>query len=80
MSPLIPQLQTCLPALNLQDDGEDVVRRKGSPYPLESGLPDWLDGDGIFHRHQHTRTDQDSTGLGFVAKARGDVGYRPDAA
>ena len=27
---------------------------------------------------KNARTDQDLTGLSFVAKTRGDVGYRPD--
>src|SRR5271168_3521308 len=59
-------------------DGEYIVRRQRSPYPLERKLPDRLDGNGILDCHQHTRTDEYLTGPCFVAKARGDVGYRPD--
>src|SRR5262249_15760124 len=28
--------------------------------------------------HQHSRADEDLTGLGFIAQPRGDVGYRAD--
>jgi hypothetical protein len=58
--------------------GKHIVSRQRSPYPLERELSHRLDCDSILNRHQHTGTNQDLTGLGFVAKARGDVGHRPD--
>src|SRR5208282_5284892 len=57
---------------------EHVVSRQGTTDTLERKLAHWLDGHGIFDRHEHTRANQDLTGLGFVAKTRGDIGYRPD--
>jgi len=39
---------------------------------------DRLDHHRALDRHENARTDQDLTGLSFVAKTRGDVGYRPD--
>src|SRR5262249_34388265 len=38
----------------------------------------WFDVDGIFNRHQDTRTNQDLPWLSFVAKPRRDIGYRSD--
>ena len=46
--------------------------------PLSVKLTHRLDRYGILDRHENARTDQDLTGLGFVAKPRGDVGDRPN--
>jgi hypothetical protein len=56
-----------------------VVGRQRPPDPLQLELTDRLDLHGIFDLHQHSRTDEDLTGLGFVAKPRGDVGNRSDS-
>src|SRR6202000_3179398 len=47
----------------------------------EHGLPDAFDGelthqlrlDDIFHRRAHARTDQDLSGQGLIAQARGNI-------
>ena len=57
---------------------EYVVCRQGTPDTLERELANRLDCDGILDCHEHTGTDKDLTGLCFVAKPRGDIGYRPD--
>lgn len=48
---------------------EHVVSRHGAANALEFKFADWFDGHGIFDCHQDTGTDQDLTGLGFVAKS-----------
>jgi hypothetical protein len=58
----------------------DVVSRQGTPNPLECELTHWLDRYRILDRQENARTDQDLTGLSFVAKTRGDVGDRPNRA
>ena len=62
----------------LVDDGNHIVRRQRPPDPLQLELADWLDLHGILDLHQHSRTDEDLPRLGFIAKPRGDVGYRAD--
>ena len=57
--------------------GEHVVRRHRSPDPLERELTNRLDRHGILNRHQHPGADKDLTGLGFVAKARGNIRHCP---
>ena len=58
--------------------GKDVVSRDGSTNALEFKLPNWLDGDGVFDRHQYARANQNLTGLSFVAQPGCDIGHRPD--
>ncbi len=55
-----------------------VVCRQWTPDTLQHKLTHWLDLHCILNLRQHSGANQDLTGLGFVAKARGDVGYRPD--
>jgi hypothetical protein len=55
-----------------------IVRRQRPPNPLQLELADWLDLHGVLDLHQHARTDEDLTRLGFVAKARSDVGNGAD--
>ena len=57
---------------------EHIVRRQRAPDTLERELTHLLEGHDILNRHQHPGTDQDLTGLGFVAKPSGDIGYRTD--
>jgi hypothetical protein len=60
-------------------DGTDhVVSRQRPPDPLQLELTDRLDSDGVFDFRQHPRTNQDLPGLRFIAKARGNIGYRPN--
>jgi hypothetical protein len=58
--------------------GEDIICGYRTANALEFKLANRLDSDGIFDRHQDTRADEYLTGLGFVAKARRDIGYRPN--
>jgi hypothetical protein len=58
-------------------DGEHIVRRQRSPYPLERKLSNRLYCDGALDLRQHPRTNQDLPWLRFVAKTGGDIGYRP---
>jgi hypothetical protein len=58
--------------------GEDIVGRYGSANALEFKLPDRLDGDGVFDRHQNARANQNLTRFGFVAQPGCDIGHRPD--
>ena len=64
------------PASSLHGCGaHHIVRRKRPPDPLQLELADWLDLHGILDLHQHARANENLTGLGLVAKPRGDVGY-----
>jgi hypothetical protein len=54
----------------------DVVRRQRPPDPLQLELTDRLDLHGILDLHQHARANENLTGLGLVAKPRGDVRHR----
>jgi hypothetical protein len=58
--------------------GDNIVGGDGSANALEFKLPNRLDNDGVFDRHQNTRANQNLTGLGFVAKPGCDIGHRPD--
>src|SRR5262245_54129636 len=58
--------------------GKYIVGRHGATDALKRKIANWFDVDGIFNRHQNTRTNQDLSGLGFVAKTRRDIGYRSD--
>src|SRR5262249_44807485 len=58
--------------------GKYIVGRQGATNPLKRKIANCFDVDGIFNRHQNTRTNQDLSGLGFVAKTRRDIGYRSD--
>ena len=60
------------------DSGDHIVSRQRPPDPLQLELTDRLGRHRILDFHQHARTDEDLTRLGFVAKTRGDVGYRAD--
>ena len=57
---------------------EHVVCCQRTSNPFERKLTHRLDCDRIFDRRENTRTDQDLTGPGFVAKPRGYVGYSAD--
>ena len=48
--------------------GDNIVGDDGSANALEFKLPNGLDGDGVFDRHQDARANQNLTGLGFVAQ------------
>src|SRR5207344_408442 len=58
--------------------GDNIVGGDGSTNTLECELTHRLNRYRIVDRHENARTDQDLTGLSFVAKTRGDVGYRPN--
>src|SRR5262249_22764059 len=58
--------------------GKYIVGRHGATDALKRKIANWFDVDGIFNRHQDTRTNQDLPWLGFVAKTRRDIGYRSD--
>src|SRR5208282_6941402 len=57
---------------------EHVVSRQGTTDTLERKLAHWLDGHGIFDRHEDTRANQNLTGLGFVAKPGCHIAHRSD--
>jgi hypothetical protein len=57
---------------------QHIIRRQRPPDPLQLELADWLDLDGVLDLRQHTRTNQDLSRLGFIAKPRGNIGHRPD--
>ena len=52
-------------------------RRRWVDGCLEFKLPNRLDGNRVFNRHEDTRADQNLTGFSLVAQARCDVGHRP---
>jgi len=56
------------------------VSSYGSADALEFELPNWLDRHGVLDCHQHTGTDENLTGLGFVTKPGSDVGDGPNSA
>ena len=58
--------------------GENVVRRQRTPNPLECELTHRLSRYRILDRHENARTDQDLTGLSFVAKVH-DLHHRAEA-
>jgi hypothetical protein len=53
--------------------GDYIVRRQGSPDPLQLELTDRLDPYGILDLHQHSRANEDLTRLGFVAEPSSNV-------
>ena len=57
---------------------EHVVSRQGTPNTLERKFTNRFNRHSVFNRHQNTGTDQNLTGLGFVAEPGCDIGYRPD--
>ena len=62
----------------LRHGGNHIVRRQRPPDPLQLELAHRLDLHGVLDFHQHSRADQNLPRLGFVAEARGHIGYRPD--
>ena len=62
----------------LRRSGNHIVCRQRPPDPLQLELADRLDLHDVLDLRQHPRTDKDLTGLGLIAKTRGNVGYRPD--
>jgi hypothetical protein len=54
------------------------ICRQWPPDPLQLELTDRLDLQGVFDFRQHSRANQDLSGSGLVAQARGNVGYRAD--
>jgi hypothetical protein len=62
----------------LRFGSEYVVSRQRTPDTLERKFANGLDCDSNLDRHQNARADKDLTGLGLIAKPRGDIGYRPD--
>src|SRR6516165_12004780 len=67
------------PTVRLRRDGvNDVVNRDRPVDAFERQFANRFDGRYTFDLHQDPRANQDLPGLGFVAKPRGDIGYRPD--
>jgi hypothetical protein len=62
-----------------RDGRHHIVRRKRPPDPLQLELTHRLDLHGVLDLCQHSRADEDLSGLGLVAQARGDVRYRADS-
>ena len=62
----------------LRQRGEHIICRQRPPYPLQRKLTHRLDVHGILDLHQHPRTDEDLSWLGFIAEARGDIGHCAD--
>ena len=58
---------------------DHVVRRQGPPDPLQLELADRLDYHGVLDLHQHSRTDEDLSGLRLITQPRGDVGHSADS-
>ena len=58
--------------------GKYIVGGYWSANALKFKLPNSLDRDHIFDRHQHTRADQYLTRFGFVAEPGGDIGHCTD--
>src|SRR5262245_61105175 len=65
------------PALTCGLSVEHVVSRQRAANALERKIADWFNRYVLLDGHQHTRTDQDLTRLGFVAKPRCNIRYRP---
>ena len=57
---------------------EDVVRHHQAAEPLERKLTDGLDRDSLLDGLPNSRTDEDLTGLGFIAEARRHIGHCPN--
>ena len=58
---------------------DHIVRRQRPPDPLQLELADWLDLHSVLDFRQHPRTNEDLSWLGFIAKPRGNIGYRADS-
>ena len=58
--------------------GNHIVSRQRPPDPLQLELAHGLDCDGVLNLHQNSGADEDLPRLGFIAEARGNIGYRPD--
>src|SRR5271170_8278949 len=65
-------------SISWRSSGQYIVCRQWTPDTLERKLAHRLDLHCILNLRQHSGANQDLTRLGFVAKARGDVGYRSD--
>src|SRR5262245_48623778 len=72
MEPFRPQALIC--SLTV----EDVVSRQRAANALKCKIADRFNRYVILNSHQHAGANQNLPGLGFVAKPRCDVGYRPD--
>jgi hypothetical protein len=59
--------------------GQYIVRRQRPPDPLQLELTDRLDLHGVLDLHQHSRTDEDLSGLRLIAQSRGNVRHGPDS-
>src|SRR6516164_3974031 len=79
LGPLTDIVRRHLPALVRRFGTEHVIRCQRTSNTFERKLTHRLDRDRVFDRRENARTDQDLTGLGFVAKPRGYVGYRADS-
>ena len=53
--------------------GDNIVGGDGSADALKGKFTNGLDGYGVFDRHQNARTNQNLTGLRFVAQSRSDI-------
>src|SRR5208282_4301790 len=67
-----------LASISFHASSKHIVRRHRTTDALERELTYRLNLHGVLNRHQHPGTDEYLAGRRFVAKARGDVGYRPD--
>src|SRR5262252_1239062 len=73
----VPALRgVILAALVRRFGPEHVICCQRTSNTLERKLAHRLDRDGVSDRRENARADEDLTGLGFVAKPRGYVGYR----
>ena len=59
--------------------GQYIVRRQRPPDPLQLELTDRLDLHGVLDLHQHSRTDEDLSGLRLIAQSRGNVRHGPNS-
>ena len=76
--PLTDIVRRHAPTLVRRFGTKHVRRCQRTSNTLERKLTHRLDRDRVFDRRENTRTDQDLTGLGFVTKPRGYVGYCAD--
>src|SRR5262245_44646975 len=78
MSALGQKRTSCSKSDFCRDGGKYIVGCHGATNALKRKIANWFDVYGIFNRHQDTRTNQDLSWLGFVAKPRRDIGYCSD--
>src|SRR5262249_9387069 len=57
---------------------QHIVSRHRTTDALERELADRFHRYGLLNRLPNARADQDLTGLGFIAKSGGDIGYCSD--